>query len=900
MWERIILDGLKKQDELDLEKAAREAPDEEKAEILRNLPKHIQEITKNPEEYPDVISLLCLHMVAMKGELFASYSPKEQPIILENGAYASLKAVSLAEKLGDRELKALYFGMAGNAFFRIRRPVEAEKAYREALNVYQDLARETPRHRLSVVITLDNIGTFYCSMGRLSEAEGMYNESFKTMREIEKDMPDLRSHTATTLNNLGDFYKNTGKSFEAENAYKEALETRKQLSKENGNPEMNEPVAATLNCLGLLYFDMAKFSEALEKYKEALKMYKQLESDKRSQTSSYMPYIAGCSNNIGSCYNKMNNLSKAEGAYKRALRNYQTLERQNPALYSPQVATTLNNLGVLYYTRGRYSKARESYEKAIRKYMGMKSWFDASRTYYNFYVTDLELEYLEKSRRLLELGILFSEEKRYKYAQKGEKETLYLCLLQDKTEVLGALEALRDPYLLSLPWEAVLTEDELKRARDDLEFQKRLVRTILEQEIPRREPAILPDDVVVIYIQKIGDSAHFFVVNRGKIEEYHCGKEFFQEGENVLEYLRFQLNQKQRRGMLSSGVNNEERVQHKNDSPAKGFDAYAKKWYETLPAQIKELIQEKDYVVFSPDGPSSLLPLEALQRDREPLCIEKTIVRSTSLHQLWSFLNEEQGDLKFESSLIVGNPWLRTDQRKLAYSLPGENESTVISYLWRAEEEAKALQRELPNSTLLVTNGATGKEFLSQIKNASLIHFSGHGSMGRVLFLCGPFIGLLPRFESEEFFSLRKNQREEGAKSIGIMEDWHPITDVDLSDVTLKRGTVVFLNACDSGLHKYTKGGYFQGLSAVFLKNGAHAVISSLIPLFDDESKDFAIRFYKNLLETHSVSRSLREARIAIRDMYKDQIHWIPYVHYGSPFLEIDPTSKSMQKPGLP
>ncbi|MBU7035982.1 MAG: tetratricopeptide repeat protein, partial [Theionarchaea archaeon] len=284
MWERIILDGLKKQDELDLEKAAREAPDEEKAEILRNLPKHIQEITKNPEEYPDVISLLCLHMVAMKGELFASYSPKEQPIILENGAYASLKAVSLAEKLGDRELKALYFGMAGNAFFRIRRPVEAEKAYREALNVYQDLARETPRHRLSVVITLDNIGTFYCSMGRLSEAEGMYNESFKTMREIEKDMPDLRSHTATTLNNLGDFYKNTGKSFEAENAYKEALETRKQLSKENGNPEMNEPVAATLNCLGLLYFDMAKFSEALEKYKEALKMYKQLESDKRSQT----------------------------------------------------------------------------------------------------------------------------------------------------------------------------------------------------------------------------------------------------------------------------------------------------------------------------------------------------------------------------------------------------------------------------------------------------------------------------------------------------------------------------------------------------------------------------------------------------------------------------------------
>jgi CHAT domain-containing protein len=113
---------------------------------------------------------------------------------------------------------------------------------------------------------------------------------------------------------------------------------------------------------------------------------------------------------------------------------------------------------------------------------------------------------------------------------------------------------------------------------------------------------------------------------------------------------------------------------------------------------------------------------------------------------------------------------------------------------------------------------------------------------------------------------------------------------------------VVFLNACSTGLHRYERGGYFQGLSAALLRSGAYSVISSLIPLFDNQSEEFAVEFYKRLLETHSVSSSLRKARIAIREKYKDQIHWIPYVHYGSPFVEMKPTFwfKWMQRLRLP
>ncbi|MGC1119466.1 MAG: CHAT domain-containing tetratricopeptide repeat protein [Candidatus Methanofastidiosia archaeon] len=889
MWEQIILDGLKKQDELDLERAAREAPDEKTAEIIRNLPNHIQEVTRNPGQYRDVISLLCFHMLAIKGELFSDYPVEEQSAILENAAYASLGAVSLADKLGDKELKALYLGMAGNALFRIRKFMEAEKVYKRALKIYEDLAKETPRHKLSVVITRDNIGTFYSNTGKFSEAETMYNEALKIMRELEKDVPDLCIHTATTVNNLGNFYKNAGKFFEAEQAYGEALKIRQRLFKKNRKPEMNEPVAMTLNCLGLLYFDTAKFPEAKEKYEEALKIYRRLKRKKQDQKISYMSYIAGCSNNIGNCCSRLNQLSEAESAYRQALKAYEILESQNPALYTPQVATTVNNLGVLHTTKGEYSKAKKSYEKAIGKYKGLGLWFDASRTYYNLYATELKTENLEKSRRLLELGILFSKEKRYKYAQKGEREALYLRLLQNNMGVFGVLEALRDPYLLSLPWETILSEDELKMAQEDLESQKQLAKTILKRKIPKSEPATLPDDVVFIYIQKVGDSTYFLVVDRGGIEKFQCGKEFFQKGKCVYFFLKYQEEEKLRRNATSTTSNKGHKRQQEDNVRGK-FDALAREWYETLPGRIKELIQERDYIVFSPDGFCSSLPLEALQQNTEPLCIEKTVVRGTSFHEFSSFLDIKKTRLEFNSSLVVGNPWLRIDQRELSYSLPGGKKSIPILFLEGAEREAATLKTILPKPTLLTNNEATGEEFLSHMRECSLIHFSGHGCLGRILFLCGPYKGFPPPFEPEEFSSLRKKEREEGAKKINMMEDWHPLTDVDLFGVTLKKGAVVFLNSCSTGLHRYERGGYFQGLSAALLKSGAYSVISSLIPLFDEPSKEFAITFYKRLLETHSVSRSLREARIAIRDEYKDQIHWIPYVHYGSPFLEVKPT----------
>lgn len=867
--EKIIAD-LKGNEEFDLKKAPEEISKE--IEKLIHVQGYMEKVAKNPEKYPDVISLLCLHMHAVKGELFSDYLPEKQKIILENAVYASIKAYSIAKKLGERELGASYMGMAGNALYRLRMFIESEKAYKKALKIYRDLEKENPeKFKLGVAITLDNIGTFYSNTGKFSQAEDMYDEALKIMEElVQKDSNTYNPHKATTLNNLGNFYKNAGKFFEAEVAYTKALEMREDLAEKEKNPKMYEPVAVTHNCLGLLYFDVAELSrakeeyeKALKKYKEALEIYRGLEKRRKQD---YTPYIAGCLNNIGNCHMKMEELSHAKEAYEEALEKYRILENHNPAAYTPHVAASLNNLGVLCNaTKGPFL-AKKTYNEALERYKKALMWSDASRTCYNLSTVESDSETLEKSRKLLELAILFSEEEEYRYAQKRANESMYLRLLGKNMSTFGVLEALRDPQLLSLSWDESPSQEELRRARSDVEFQKHLVERMLKEQVPYREPPEgFLEDSIFIYIQRIGNQLSLFTVENGGTRKFKCKRKFFVLGNKLLLLFTYQ--------QMAAG---KERCKKYVEE----FETLAKQWYETLPKELRISIQEKNHIIFSVDSYCSSLPLEALQIDDQPLCIEKTMIRATSLHQFSSSLKKTP---RFDSSLIIGNPWPKCDEKELKYALPSGSNPIRICFLQKAVEEAEVLAGQLPNATLLLGYDATGGQFLLKIKQHSIIHFCGHGNLGRILFFSGPLEGF-PSFEPEEFSNLRKAERTEGTKKINMMKEWYPVTDLDLLKVELTKGVVVFLNACETGRHKYAGGGYYQGLPAVFLKNGAHSVISSLIPLFDEESKEFSLIFYGELLKTHSVSQSLKKARICIRKAYESQVHWIPYLHYGSPF----------------
>jgi len=752
----------------------------------------------------------------------------------------------------------------GNLYQDIGKFDGAERFYTEALKKYRGLEKANPEaYAPYVAETLNNIGNLYNDTRKFSEIEEFYTGALEKYRGLAEQNPEVYTpDVAKTLTNLGNFYWNMGKFDEAEKACREALEIRRILAKDNPDVYTRD-VAATLNNFGALYWNMGKFDEAEEFYTEALEKYKILA---KRNPQIYVYHIYRTLNGLGVLYRDAKKFSQAEKTYTEALEMRMNLAGENKEAHTRDVAMMLNNLGALYSNTQKFAEAGNMYKEALKKYMQVASWFDAVKVVYNLSLINHDKKIVEESRNLLEMAILFSKEEKYRYVQKWSNENIYLSLFEQDVNPFGILEALRDPNLLSLSWSRIISKKELERTQKDVEFQKKVVEKFLRKPIsPIKIPVELPENIIFMYIQKIEDSLFFFTVKNGDIEKFKGKREFFTIGIKLLYLLRFQLKAAGKPRLITH---------------VEKFDELARKWYEILPPQLKKLIQEKSQIIFSPDYYCSFFPLEALQVNGQSLCMEKTVVRATSLHQC---LTLSKKDLCFDSSFIVGNPWPNCNEKELIYSSPSNSERFRIPFLNGAEEEAKALAEKLPNTTVLLKQQATGERFLSEVSKHSLIHFCGHGRLGRILFLCGPLQGFPPQFEPKEFSDLRKAERSEGIKKVNVMEEWHPVTDLDLFNVKLTDGAVVFLNACETGQHKYAGGGYYQGLPAVFLKNGAHSIISSLVPIFDNPSKEFAVTFYETLLHTQSVSESLKKTRIWSKNKYKAQIYWVPYIHYGSP-----------------
>ena len=191
---------------------------------------------------------------------------------------------------------------------------------------------------------------------------------------------------------------------------------------------------------------------------------------------------------------------------------------------------------------------------------------------------------------------------------------------------------------------------------------------------------------------------------------------------------------------------------------------------------------------------------------------------------------------------------------------------------------------------------ATAEKFLEELPKHSVIHFAGHGRLGSILLFSGPMKRFPPEFEPEEFLVFRKARRTKGDRSTTyMMEEWDLVTDIDILSIPLKKGAFVFLNSCETGMSRYLGGGYFRGLAQAFLRSGASNVVSSLMRLYDANSKEFALFFYERILAGESIATALQSARKKMREIYVVQAYWLPYVHYGSPF-ESDSIGDTIQK----
>jgi CHAT domain-containing protein len=107
---------------------------------------------------------------------------------------------------------------------------------------------------------------------------------------------------------------------------------------------------------------------------------------------------------------------------------------------------------------------------------------------------------------------------------------------------------------------------------------------------------------------------------------------------------------------------------------------------------------------------------------------------------------------------------------------------------------------------------------------------------------------------------------------------------------------LVFLNACESGrtaneeepqsIHQYFHAPA-AGLASAFVYGGAPACVGALWPIYDEPAADFAVVFYRHLLEGYTMGEAVRRSRLASREKYPDSITWAAFVLYGDPMHRI-------------
>ncbi|MBH8571410.1 tetratricopeptide repeat protein [Microvirga sp. STS02] len=123
-----------------------------------------------------------------------------------------------------------------------------------------------------------------------------------------------------------------------------------QLSRQTHDPEGE---AYSLNCLGNISLDLRQYPQAIGYYRASEGLYRRLHR---------LPWVAGALTNLGSCYEKLNQLDSALALQQRA----EALIAQNrrPRL---AVALALRNMGVVQARLGHYPEAFAYYRRALHE-----------------------------------------------------------------------------------------------------------------------------------------------------------------------------------------------------------------------------------------------------------------------------------------------------------------------------------------------------------------------------------------------------------------------------------------------------------------------------------------------------------------------------------------------------
>jgi CHAT domain-containing protein/tetratricopeptide (TPR) repeat protein len=255
----------------------------------------------------------------------------------------SEKAVSLRRAAGQ-ETADLGMALVVQALClkRLSRVSDAERAYREAIEIYE--RTQGPNGR-DLGVALDNLASLYMENERLDEAEKL---RLRAIEIFKSSLGSAHPSTATALGNLAVLYQFQGRMREAEETFLQALDV---VDKAFGRESRQAGIM--VDNLAGLYRAQRQFDKAEPYYLRAVEILEKTLGLDHPDTGLALQNYAILLNELG----------KHEAAEANIKRGLAITER----LYGPgheSVAAALNTLVLQYIEQSRWPEALQAAQRA--------------------------------------------------------------------------------------------------------------------------------------------------------------------------------------------------------------------------------------------------------------------------------------------------------------------------------------------------------------------------------------------------------------------------------------------------------------------------------------------------------------------------------------------------------
>ena len=692
---------------------------------------------------------------------------------------------------------------------------------------------------------------------------------------------------ASSLDNLAQLYQGQRKYEEAEPLFQRALAIREGAFAAD-HPE----VAKALNNLAVLYFIRRKYAEAEPLYQRLLAINEGILGPEH-------PDLATSIHNFGNLYRLQGKYGEAEPLFQRAL----AIREKVLGPQHPLVATTLNSSGALYNLRGDTSSAVEFFNRAlaVEEYnigLNLLVGSESSKRQYMDTLTGTTYAYisahfqsapnnLEAAR--LALTAILQRKGRVLDAVSNNLQTIRENLTPANRSLLEELAAVRSEIatlvfsrtgdkfperyrelLASLEKKAEEIETKLAAASAEFRVESQPITIEAVQELIPQDAVLVefmlyepfdfqnataaPPRYVAYVLHSEGDPQWVELGDAGAIDKA------------VLDFRKALRRDPQRPGRIVDPQLSVEQIKEK----ARALD-------EMIMAPVRDLLQNKNQLLLSPDSQLNLIPFAALVDEQNRFLVETYNI--TYLTNGRDLLKLQLPTPKLEAPLIIGNPDFDLDAvlTNTPVATRGDNtragDLSFLNYdpLPGTEAEIEAIAPLLSEAAVLDAREAT-EEAVTEIVKPRVLHLATHGFF------------LKNAAEEAENPLLRSglalagfNNRGEKASNLdGVL------TALEVSGLNLRGTQLVVMSACETGLGEVANGDGVYGLRRAFTIAGAESQLMSLWKVDDLRTQEMMVGYYQRLKDGMGRSEALRDIQLEMLGEYEYPYYWGSFIPAGN------------------